>query len=393
VSDLVVVGAGVMGAWTALEARRGGREVTLLDAFGAGHARASSGDQTRISRCAHGADVLYTRWARDAVAGWQALEAETGERLFRRAGALWFTGEDDPFIEATIPTLRALDVAVERLTADEVRARWPQVGTEGLSGAVHEPGAGLLMAARGVRAAVRRFDELGGAFEIAGVRPGRVDGNRLVDVEDGTGRRWGGESFVFAAGPWLPRLFPDVVGRLVTVTKQDVVYFGPAEGDRRWTDEAMPCWVDMTRPFYGLPSVEGGGFKIAPDRFGPQWDPSSGERLVDPDAVRTAREYAAVRFPDLARQPVIEARVCQYEMTPDSHFLIDRHPGLANVWLVGGGSGHGYKHGPELGRHVVERLDGGEPPADNRFAIDRRRTDAGAMRIGGDGLVAGWAGA
>ncbi len=388
--DLLVVGAGVMGAWTALAARRDGRRVTLVDAFGAGHARATSGDQTRISRCSHGADSLYTRWARDARDGWRTLEAETGEMLFRQSGALWFTGADDNFAAATIPTLRAIGIPVERLTTDELHARWPQIGTDGITGAVFEPEAGLLMAARGVATAVRRLGEIGGSFAIADVRPGAIDGDRLLDVVDGTGRRWPAAMFVFAAGPWLPQLFPDVVGGLVTVTKQDVVYLGPPAGDTRWSDDAIPCWVDMAQPFYGLPSAEGGGFKIAPDRFGPMWDPEHGERLVDPDAVRVAREYAALRFPDLARQPVIEARVCQYEMTPDAHFLIDRHPAFSNVWLVGGGSGHGYKHGPEIGRHVVARLDGGPALDDDRFALGRARRATGAIRIGGDGLVAAW---
>ncbi|HEX5829288.1 MAG TPA: FAD-dependent oxidoreductase [Candidatus Limnocylindrales bacterium] len=390
--DLLVVGAGVMGAWTALEARRGGRSVTLLDAYGTGHARATSGDQTRISRCSHGADALYTRWARESVAGWTALEAETGTVLFRQAGALWFTGEDRSFAEATIPTLRALDIPVEDLTADEVHARWPQIATDDITGAVFEPEAGLLMAARGCATATRRVVELGGRFELAGVRPGHEEGGRLLDVVDEAGRRWTADTFVFAAGPWLPRLFPDVVGGLISVTKQDVVYLGAPAGDERWTDEAIPCWVDMAHPFYGLPSAEGGGFKVAPDRFGPAWDPTAGDHLVDPDAVRVAREYAARRFPDIARGPVIEARVCQYEMTTDSHFLVDRHPRLANVWLVGGGSGHGYKHGPAIGRHVVGRLDGEPAPGDDRFALARARTADGAIRIGGDGLVAAWEG-
>ncbi len=189
---------------------------------------------------------------------------------------------------------------------------------------------------------------------------------------------------MFAAGPWLPRLFPDVVGSLITVTKQDVVYLGPAAGDERWSDTAIPCWVDMAHPFYGLPSAEGGGFKVAPDRFGPAWDPTDGDRLVDPDAVRVARAYAERRFPGIARQPVIEARVCQYEMTPDSHFLIDRHPAFSNVWLVGGGSGHGYKHGPEIGRHVVGRLDGGSrargQPVRARPRTERRGRDPDRRR-------------
>jgi sarcosine oxidase len=388
--DVLVVGAGVMGAWTALEARRGGRTVTLLDAFGAGTARATSGDQTRISRCGHGADALYTRWARESLGGWRTLESETGQVLFRQAGALWFTGEDRGFVEATVPTFEALDIPIEVLSPAEVSGRWPQIATGDITGAVYEPEAGLLMAARGCVAATRRLVELGGSFGIAAVRPGHADGDRLLDVVDETGRRFAAAAFVFAAGPWLPRLFPDVVGGLVSVTKQDVVYLGPAPGDERWTDAAIPCWVDMTHPFYGLPSAEGGGFKVAPDRFGPAWDPTDGDRLVDPDAVRVARDYAARRFPDLSRQPVIDARVCQYEMTPDSHFLIDRHPAFANVWLVGGGSGHGYKHGPAIGAHVVSRLDGAPPPGDDRFSLGRPGANAGTYRIGGDGLVAAW---
>ncbi|HET7829703.1 MAG TPA: FAD-dependent oxidoreductase [Candidatus Limnocylindrales bacterium] len=388
--DLLVVGAGVMGAWTALEARRGGRSVTLLDAFGAGHARATSGDQTRISRCGHGADTLYTRWARESLGGWRQLEAETGLVLFRQAGALWFTGEDRGFVDATVPTFHSLDIPVEVLSADEVHHRWPQIATDDTTGALYEPEAGLLMAARGCVAATRRLVELGGTFGIAAVRPGRADGSRLLDVVDGAGRHLAAETFVFAAGPWLPRLFPDAVGDLISVTKQDVVYLGPAAGDERWTDGAIPCWVDMAHPFYGLPSAEGGGFKVAPDRFGPAWDPTAGDRLVDPDAVRVAREYAARRFPDLARQPVIEARVCQYEMTPDSHFVVDRHPAFDNVWLVGGGSGHGYKHGPAIGAHVVGRLDGEPPLPDDRFALARPGVTTGTYRIGGDGLVAAW---
>ena len=362
-----------MGAWTALEARRGrrGRVDPARRVRAPDTPRATSGDQTRIIRCGHGADALYTRWARESLGGWRALEAETGQVLFRQAGALWFTGEDRGFVDATVPTFEALDIPIEVLSPAEVSGRWPQIATDDITGAVYEPEAGPAD---------------GGPWLRRGHAPARRAGRLVRDrrrapraAPTATGcwtsstTRAGGSprtTFVFAAGPWLPRLFPDVVGGLVSVTKQDVVYLGPAPGDERWTDAAIPCWVDMTHPFYGLPSAEGGGFKVAPDRFGPAWDPTDGDRLVDPDAVRVAREYAARRFPDLARQPVIEARVCQYEMTPDSHFLIDRHPAYTNVWLVGGGSGHGYKHGPAIGAHVVGRLDGA-PPLPRRPVLAR----------------------
>lgn len=391
-SDLVVVGAGTMGAWTALHAVRGGRRVTLLDAWGAGHPRATSGDETRIIRSGHADDAFYTAWARDAREQWIALGEETGERLFVQAGVLWFAHRDDGFEAASADRLEAMGIPVEALAPGDVAARWPGIATDDLAGAVFEPEAGLLMARRGVIAAAGRAAREGAAFELAAVRPGRVDGDRLLEVVDGSGRAWTADSFVFACGPWLPRLFPDAVGELVRVTKQDVVFVGPAGGDARWGVEAMPCWVDFDAAFYGIPAVDGRGFKLAPDRYGPVFDPSAGDRLVDPESVRLARDYLGRRFPDLARQPVVETRVCQYEKTPDTHFLVDRHPAWANVWLVGGGSGHGFKHGPVIGRHVVERLDGAPGPEDGRFALDRPRDGEVGLRAGGDTAVRWWQG-
>jgi glycine/D-amino acid oxidase-like deaminating enzyme len=180
---------------------------------------------------------------------------------------------------------------------------------------------------------------------------------------------------VFAAGPWLPRLFPDILGNLIRVTKQDVVFIGSPAGDGRFGADRLPCWLDSRAGFYGVPAVDGRGMKVGPDRYGPLFDPTSGERIVDPESVRLARRYLAWRFPDLAAAPVIETRVCQYETTPDSQFIIDRHPDFDNVWLVGGGSGHGFKHGPVIGRYVVGRLNGAAPGAgEERFALDHNRT-------------------
>ena len=178
------------------------------------------------------------------------------------------------------------------------------------------------------------------------------------------------------------------------MTKQDVCYFGPAGGDRRFDADALPCWVDYDAAYYGIPAVDGRGLKIAPDRYGPVFDPSHGDRLVDPETVRLARRYLAHRFPALADAPIVETRVCQYETTPDTHFVIDRHPDWENAWLVGGGSGHGFKHGPVIGRYVVERL-GGAPagPREARFALDRPRVPAATgMRTGADSMAADWDG-
>ncbi len=391
-TDLVVIGAGTMGAWTALHARRQGRQTLLIDAFGAGHSRATSGDETRIIRSSHGADAFYSRWSREAREAWIELGEASGERLFLPAGALWFARAAGGFEEASEQTLRELDIPVERLSPAEVAARWPQLATDDLAFATFEPEAGLLMARRGIAAVARQFEAEGGCFELAWVGLGKQRGRRLLDVAVSDGTHHAADQFVFAAGPWLPRLFPEVAGDLIRVTKQDVVFVGSPAGDGRFGAQHLPCWVDYAAAFYGIPDVEGRGMKIGPDRYGPVFDPSHGERIVDPESVRLARRYLAQRFPDLADAPVVETRVCQYETTPDTHFVIDRHPAFDNVWLVGGGSGHGFKHGPMIGRHLVGRLAGAPlAPGEERFGLGHMRTPQANLRTGADAMVAGWA--
>jgi glycine/D-amino acid oxidase-like deaminating enzyme len=386
VTDLVVVGAGTMGAWTALQALRGGHRVTLLDAYGAGHPRATSGDETRVTRASHGTDEFYVHWSRAAREEWIAFGDEVGQTCFVEAGAVWFAHREDGFEATSVETLGRLGVPVERLTPDEAAARWPQFVTDDLAFVVFEPEAGLVMARRSVAAIAARVIDLGGGFEIAAVAPGRVDGRRLHDVAFADGRRFAADQFVFACGPWLPTVFPDVAGDLVRVTKQDVLFVGPPAGDSRFAVPSMPCWIDYDASFYGVPGVDGRGFKIAPDEYGVPFDPSTADRVVDERSIRQARAYLAERFPDLADAPIVETRVCQYETTPDTNFVLDRHPAFDNVWLVGGGSGHGFKHGPSIGRYVTRLLDGHVAEGDERrFRIDRPHevaaTGAGARRV------------
>jgi glycine/D-amino acid oxidase-like deaminating enzyme len=381
--DVVVVGAGVMGAWTAFWSRRAGLATRLVDAWGPGNPRATSADETRIIRSSHGGDAFYPVWSRRAREHWIRFGREWGEALFVQAGALWFAHREDGFEARSEATLAAAGIPVERLSARDVAERWPAIGTDDLAFATYEPEGGLLMARRGVRAVAAAFEREGGRFDLAAVRPGRAAGGRLVDVVGPDGERSGAGSFVFACGPWLPGLFPELLGELVRVTRQEALFFGQAPGDARFGADRLPAWVDYDRAFYGVPAVDGRGFKIAPDSYGPTFDPTDGERLVDPATVEAVRVYLADRFPDLARRPVVETRVCQYETTPDTHFVIDRHPELDNVWVVGGGSGHGFKHGPRIGEYVVERLLGAPVgPGEERFSLTRPRGDPVGLRSG-----------
>lgn len=404
-ADLLVVGAGAMGAWTAYWAMAGGagpdgtagggRHVLLLDAWGTGHPRATSGDETRVIRSAHGTDRLYTRWARRAREHWIRAGDAWGIELLLRTGVLWFAHRDGGFEDASAATFVDLDVPHERLAAGELVQRWPQLGDGGgLRHALYEPEGGTLMARRGCQAVTAAFQQAGGTYALAGVRPGRTAGDRLLDVVDQSGRAWSAGSFVFAAGPWLPSVFPYLLGDVIRVTKQDVLFIGPREGDRRFHHDSCPAWVDYDAGYYGIPATDDRGFKLAPDRLGPVFDPSNGERVVDPESARLARRYLAERFPGLAAGPVVETRVCQYESTVDAHFLIAPHPALANVWLVGGGSGHGYKHGPCIGEYVVSRLDGAPEGAwygrdEERFRLGPRSPE-GALRAAGDQMARTW---
>ena len=231
------------------------------------------------------------------------------------------------------------------------------------------------MARRGVATVTRTFATEGGRFELAWAEPGATDGRRLLDVTTNDGTRHAAAEFVFAAGPWLPSLFPRILGNLIRVTKQDVVFVGSPPGDGRFAVEQLPCWLDSRAGVYGVPAVDGRGMKVGPDRYGPAFDPTSGERIVDPESVRIVRRYWGRRFPALADAPIVETRVCQYETTMDSQFIIDRHPDFDNVWLVGGGSGHGFKHGPVIGRHLVGRLNGaGVGAGEERFGLAHART-------------------
>jgi sarcosine oxidase len=385
--DLVIVGAGVMGLWTGLRALEARRRVTIVDAYGPGDARATSTDETRITRAAHGSDPFYARWSRTSLEAWIELGAEAGVQTFVPAGVTWFAHREDGFEAASERTLTDLGTPVERLLPAEIERRWPPITAADLAFALFEPEAGVLRARVGVAAAVRAFEAGGGIVRVDRVRPGRTVGARLVDVETDAGERIAAGSFVFAAGPWLPGLFAMILGDLISVTKQDVVHLGPAPGDRRFDAGSFPAWIDYDDAIYGIPGIDGHGPKIPPDAYGRAFDPDSADRVIDADSIRTVRAYLERRVPDLAGRPVVESRVCQYEATPDTHFVIDRHPELENAWLAGGGSGHAFKQAPEIGRYVAGLLDGGTPsnaPPDDRFRIDRDRRTAAGLRAGSD---------
>lgn len=361
--DVAVIGAGTFGAWTAWHLRAAGHSVTLVDAFGAGHSRASSGGESRIIRRGYGDRALYSRWAQESLPQWKALAEDSGQPLFLETGVLWLGRGDDAHVDASERILGALGVATEPLTRDDVAARFPQLDLGGAARAVLEPGGGVLLARRAVRAAADRARRRGVDCRTASVAP-PGPGRRVDALELGDGSRLSAGAFVFACGPWLPRLFPRLLDPLLRVTRQEVFFFGPPAGDGRFTPPALPVWIDFQAGAYGLPDSEGRGVKIGLTALGPAFDPDGGDRTPSAAGLSAARQVAAARLPALRGAPLLEARVCQYTNTPSGDLLLDRHPDHANVWLAGGGSGHGFKLGPAVGAYLGSQLAGSAPAED-----------------------------
>ncbi len=368
---VAVVGAGAFGGWTALALLRGGARVTLLDGWGPGNARASSGGESRVIRGMYGPDRVYTDWTARAFAIWEEEGARWGEALVHPTGALWMFAGDDGYARASLPLLAEAGLPAEEIAVSEARRRFPQVEFDGIGTVFVEERAGYLSARRACRAVARAVVAGGGELRQIEAEPGMIADGVLRHLRLADGGRLEADAYVFACGPWLGRLFPDVVGAALRPTRQEVFFFGPPAADHRFDEGRCPVWFEAgERILYGIPGHAGRGFKVADDTRGPEIDPTTAERLPSVEGLAVARALLARRFPGLAAAPLVESRVCQYENSPDGHLILDRHPRAENLWLAGGGSGHGFKLAPVVGEHVAALVRGEARPLP-QFALAR----------------------
>jgi sarcosine oxidase len=360
----VVVGAGVFGGSLALRLVSSGWEVTLVEQYPPGHVRAASGGESRLIRFSHGGNDWYTRSARRSLDLWRELEQETGTELFVPSGVAWFFTDAHDWGLESERVLKEHRIPVERLAPEEGARLFPSFDGQGLESILLEPDAGVLRARDATRAISELAVERGVRFVTGKAAPERD----IVAVE---GEHLEGDRIVWAGGAWLAGLFSELVD--LRVTRQDVYFFGAPAG---WQAPSVPGWVDFDNGVYGVGDLDGRGFKASPDREGPPFDPDAGERVASEEKEREAREYLALRFPALAGAPLVGTRSCPYSLTEDTNFLIAPHPDHGHVWLLGGGSGHGFKHGPALAEYV-ERLLEGEVEPDPMFGFGTRSPGGG----------------
>jgi len=307
---------------------------------------------------------------------WREHQKRWGRQLMFPIGVLWMAAEADDTLErSSPPLLRKAGIPYEELSEHEVGRRWPQINLEGVRWGLYEPESGFLTARIACQAVLEAFLSEGGEYRQAAVPPGNLEETKWDGLPLSDNSKVVADQYVFACGPWLGKLFPEIIGSRIRATRQEVFFFGTPAGDDRYTEKKLPVWGDHRARFiYGIPGNQGRGFKVADDTRGADFDPTSGDRAVSADGLKSMREYVGLRFPGLKNAPLLETRVCQYENSPDDHFIIDRHPVHENVWIVGGGSGHGFKHGPALGE-MVARLVTEHEEANPLFRLTRFKTE------------------
>lgn len=361
-AHIAVVGAGSFGAWTALSLLDKGFKVSLIDPWGPGQSRSSSGDETRVIRSTYGANETYFDLNVRALHLWKEFEQRVSRKVFFNTGVLWLCyQEKNPLVDDSIPYARKHKMEYEYLSVQEIAKRFPAVNTADLHHAYFDPYGGYLKARDSVQLVFDTFLASGGTFIHAAASPGVVANGKMDLIVLSNGETLKADACIFACGSWLGKIFHDVLPEVIQCTKQEVYYFGvPAR--RAAEFDQLPVWVDVDgRDFYyGIPGNQMRGFKLGVDIRGRTFDPSTDDRLYDPETLKNARKFLAHRFPDLADAPIVESRVCPYENSKDGNFIFDRLPGTDNAFILGGGSGHGFKHSPALGQHVAGVLAGDE---------------------------------
>ncbi len=365
--SVIVVGAGIFGSWTALRLLRSGYRVTLIDRWGAGHSRASSGGEHRVIRHAY-RQARYVSMVSRAFELWDEFQATTGRKLFHRTGLLFMDqNSQSEYLDAAQSHMQDMGVQAERLSPDVLAARYPELFTADIGTALHDPSAGYLMAREATQAVASQFQAEGGQWLQSRVQPGQFSGGSMsaLSLVDGK-QQLKADQYVFACGPWLPELFPELISPHLTVSRQTVYFFGGLDSQSsRLMNGSFPVWADLgDELWYGIAAQGNRGFKLANDSRGEPFDPGTSDRVVSKQEIAVAREYLARRFPSMASAPLLESRVCQYSNTADGDFIMDVHPEASNVWLLGAGNGHGFKHGPAVGELMSNVIQSKTPRPD-----------------------------
>jgi glycine/D-amino acid oxidase-like deaminating enzyme len=358
-ASISVIGAGAFGGWTALHLLRSGFKVTLIDCWGPGNSRSSSGDETRVIRSTYGSNEFYFNLNVRALQLWKEHEQRFQKKIFHNTGVLWLChDEKTPLVDDSIPFAIKNKMEYELMSPAALVNRYPILNSTDLSHGYFDPYGGYLKARESCIAVAEAFIKEGGTFVQQSVKPGSYRNGDMECIHFQDGSTYKTDAYIFACGSWLGSIFPALSG-IITCSKQEVYYFG-VPATKSIAFDSFPVWIDADGKdfYYGISGNSGRGFKIGVDKRGEPFDPSTSERRINEETFLNARNFLTNRFPDLKDTPLIESRVCPYENSPDGNFIFDLLPSTTNTFILGGGSGHGFKHAPALGELVTQIIIG-----------------------------------
>jgi sarcosine oxidase len=367
--DAIVLGTGGVGSAAAFHLARRGLRVLGLDRFAPGHDRGSSHGETRIIRQAYFEHVDYVPLLLRAYELWRELEQAAGQPLLHQVGLLQIGPAEGAVISGVLRSARQHGLKVDELSPGEIRERFPAFHVPaGLTG-VFEPTAGYLRVEQCVLAHVAMARQHGAEFRTATVRSFRRDGSGVA-VELESGEELQAAKLVVTAGPWAPQFLADL-GIPLVVRRKHVYWFAPA-AETLAADCPTFLYELPGGVFYGFPVIDALGLKVA--------EHSGGQSVADPlDDPRRLDEGDLLRVRDFVDNHVaggagklVRHSVCFYTMSPDEHFLVDRHPAMPQVVFAAGLSGHGFKFTSVLGEALADlALHGTSPLPIAHLAINR----------------------
>ncbi len=407
-ADIVVIGAGGWGAFTALNLIQKGHKVTLVDAYGPGNARSTSGDETRGVRSSYGdrpgeQGETWTLWARESMKLWTAFDDEWGKHfrlnLFHVTGDLIMRTEWDNFQLRTKVWWDKHKIPYEVLNPADVRKAFPVISMDDITAVLYEPDAGIVRARRAAQAAASAFETLGGKIVIGRATPGKMSGGKLDEINLDTGQTLRADTFVWAVGPWMGKTFPDILAKKTRVPIGYVVYFATPVNDQRFTFPNLPSYNFPGVTGWAALPVDNRGFRVRGAERAPgapagppgttpaggggrgqqqqpavplaQQDPDTSDRWADQTRIDGSRRFIDHRFPALKGAPVSQTHACHYESTSSGDYIVDIHPAMSNCWIVAGGNSEGFKMCPKIGAYASSRILGveGDPKLVKAFKI------------------------
>jgi glycine/D-amino acid oxidase-like deaminating enzyme len=412
-SKVIIVGAGINGVTTAIELKKRGHDVVVVDPGPLPHALAASTDISKAVRAAYGADEDYTALAERSIKLWRRWNEELGTKLYREVGVMFVRRrkmEPGDFEYESLKLLKKRGLKVARMDMPELWKRFPAWNPELYRDGVLEIEAGYAESGRAVAMLIERAKSAGvelreGKFTALDERGDRVTGIVLEQLRNavipsgaqpsrGTPKhdpkitqrdpstslgmtRIAGDVVVMAVGAWTPYLLP-FTRKFFRATGQPVFHLQPSQPEL-FAPERFPVFgADITTTgYYGFPINRDGVVKIANHGAGREMSPDSPERVVTSDDEKKLRNFLASTFPSLADAPIVYTRVCMYCDTHDGHFWIARDPEREGLVVAAGDNGHGFKFAPVLGEIVADAVEEKDNPLLGKFRY-RPEVRAGA---------------